>query len=298
MLEVRHLSHSYGDRKVLDDVTFTVSPGHLTGFVGANGAGKTTTMRAILGLLRPDQGEVLVDGRPITKGDRARIGYMPEERGLYQKMKVHEQIVYFGRLHGVDRAVASKRADELLEIVGLSERRDDQLEALSLGNQQRAQICVALVHDPTMLILDEPFSGLDPIAVDAVLTVLQDRARDGVPVLFSSHQLDVVERLSDDLVIISGGRVVAAGGREQLLGEHSKGLYRFGVASPDGLVSNPDVELVATDARGVVVRILAADEAAAATRAQELLRAELGRGDVAQFARELVPLAQVFKEVR
>ncbi|NLT26668.1 MAG: ABC transporter ATP-binding protein [Microbacteriaceae bacterium] len=298
MLEVRQLSHSYGDRKVLDDVSFDVAAGRLTGFVGANGAGKTTAMRAILGLIRPDAGEVLVDGRPITPADRTGIGYMPEERGLYPKMRVREQIVYFGELHGVPKQVAARRADDLLERVDLHERANDKVEDLSLGNQQRAQICVALVHEPRILILDEPFSGLDPIAVEAVLEVLRERAAAGAPVLFSSHQLEVVEKLSDELVIISHGRIVAAGGRRELQEQHSRGLYRFGVDDPSALLVEPDVREAKRDADGVVVAIDASDDAAAEARAQQLLRAELDRGPVRGFARELVPLTTIFKEVR
>ena len=135
MIEIRNLSHQYGDRQVLKNVSFTVEPGKLTGFVGANGAGKTTTMRAMLGLIRPTSGEVLLNGRPITATDRVGIGYMPEERGLYPKMKLHEQIVYFAQLHGVDKAVANRRADELLDRLGLADRRDEIVESLSLGNQ-------------------------------------------------------------------------------------------------------------------------------------------------------------------
>lgn len=298
LLEVQHVSHWYGDRQVLKDVSFSVSHGHLTGFVGANGAGKTTTMRTILGLLKPREGTVLLDGKPISDTDRARFGYMPEERGLYPKMKVREQIVYFARLHGVGQQSAERRADELLERLNLHERANDNVEALSLGNQQRAQVCVALVHSPEFLMLDEPFSGLDPVAVDAVLTVLQEEAARGVPVLFSSHQLDVVERLSDELIIISEGEIKATGARRELQEQHSRGLYRIELDDPSFLAAHPDVELVEAVGEGQVIRIQAADERAAAARAQELLREAVQRGEVRRFQRELTPLTQIFREVR
>ncbi len=211
MLTLTGITKSYGGRRVLDDVTFDVRPGRLTGFVGGNGAGKTTTMRIVLGVLAKDSGTVTLDGAEVTTADRRRFGYMPEERGLYPKMKVLEQIVYLARLHGFSKTDASARATALLEQLGLGERLGDNVETLSLGNQQRAQIAAALVHDPEVLILDEPFSGLDPLAVDVVAGVLQERAAAGVAVLFSSHQLDVVERLCDDLVIIAGGAIRAAG---------------------------------------------------------------------------------------
>ncbi|MGO1544911.1 MAG: ABC transporter ATP-binding protein [Gulosibacter sp.] len=303
MLDVKNISHWYGERQVLDDVSFTVTSGHLTGFVGANGAGKTTTMRSILGLIRPTKGEVLFNGHPISDADRTRFGYMPEERGLYPKMKVREQVIYFARLHGVEPKTAANRADELIERVGLAERANENVEALSLGNQQRAQICVSLVHEPEFLILDEPFSGLDPIAVDVVLGVLQEHAARGVPVLFSSHQLDVVERLSDELVIISNGQIRATGSRIALQQEHSRGLFRISAGEDAWLTSQPDVTEVERDGDDLIFRIGngragQVDAQGFDARGQEILREAVARGPVRKFNHELVRLSTIFKEVR
>ncbi len=182
MLELNGITKSYGVKRVLDDVSFRVPSGRLTGFVGGNGAGKTTTMRIVLGVLGRDSGEVTLDDAPVTASDRRLFGYMPEERGLYPKMRVLEHIVYLARLHGFDKAEATARAEALLVELGLGERLRDNVETLSLGNQQRAQIAAALVHDPQVLILDEPFSGLDPLAVDVVAGVLQARAAQGAAV--------------------------------------------------------------------------------------------------------------------
>ena len=168
-------------------------------------------MRIALGVLAADAGEVRWQGRPVTFETRRRFGYMPEERGLYPKMRVVEQLVYFARLHGLDAAAAAAAADRLTERLGVAERRNDAVEKLSLGNQQRVQLAAALVHDPEVLVLDEPFSGLDPVAVDALAGVLLDKARQGVPVVFSSHQLELVERLCDSVGIVNAGRMVAAG---------------------------------------------------------------------------------------
>ncbi|HLS26180.1 MAG TPA: ATP-binding cassette domain-containing protein, partial [Beutenbergiaceae bacterium] len=214
MLQVQGVDRYFGDHQVLKDVTFNVERGKLTGFVGGNGAGKTTTMRIILGVLGAHGGTVSLDGAVLDGHARRSFGYMPEERGLYPKMKAAEQLAYLARLHGYERGEANERARTLLERLGLGERADDALESLSLGNQQRVQIAAALVHDPQVLILDEPFSGLDPMAVEVVLGVLTEHAERGVPVLFSSHQLDVVERLSDHLVIIAGGQIRANGTAE------------------------------------------------------------------------------------
>jgi ABC-2 type transport system ATP-binding protein len=209
VLELIDLHRRYGDTVALDGVTFSVPPGRIVGFVGRNGAGKTTTMRAVLGLVRPDRGEVRWRGAAITADDRRRIGYLPEERGLYPRMRVAQQLVHLARLSGVDPATARERSTAWLDRLGLADRAGDRLEELSLGNQQRVQLAAALVHDPELAILDEPFSGLDPVGVDVMSETLLAEAAAGRGVLFSSHQLELVERLCDAVVVIEAGRIVA-----------------------------------------------------------------------------------------
>jgi ABC-2 type transport system ATP-binding protein len=292
VLELDGITKSYGGRRVLDDVSFTVAPGRLTGFVGGNGAGKTTTMRIALGVLGKDAGTVAIDGAELTASDRRRFGYMPEERGLYPKMKVAEHIAYLARLHGFGKAEATAKATALLERLGLGERLNDLVETLSLGNQQRAQIAAALVHEPDVLILDEPFSGLDPLAVDVVAGVLQEKAATGVAVLFSSHQLDVVERLCDDLVIIAAGTIRAAGSREALRAQHATHRYELVSGADAGwLRERPGVTVLDFDGGYAVFD--AADDAAA----QAVLREAVARGDVVSFAPQRPSLADIFKEV-
>ncbi|WP_309082639.1 ABC transporter ATP-binding protein [Microbacterium sp.] len=292
MLQLDGITKSYGSRLVLDGIRFGVAPGRLTGFVGGNGAGKTTTMRIILGVLSADGGTVTLGGTALTTADRQRFGYMPEERGLYPKMKVLEQVVYLARLHGFGKADATTRATALLEELGLGERLDDTIESLSLGNQQRAQIAAALVHDPQVLILDEPFSGLDPLAVEVVAGVLQSRAAQGAAILFSSHQLDVVERLCDDLIIIAGGTIRASGSRDELREQHSTDRYRLVASGDTGwLRGEPGVTVV--DFEGGTALF---DVDAPAT-AQRVLRTALQHGDVSSFAPQQPSLAQIFKEV-
>jgi ABC-2 type transport system ATP-binding protein len=186
------------------------------GFVGPNGAGKTTTMRIVLGVLAADRGEVRWRDRPVDFEMRARFGYMPEERGLYPKMRVRDQLVYLARLHGLTEARAAAAADEWIGRLGIADRAGDRVEQLSLGNQQRVQLAAALVHDPELLVLDEPFSGLDPVGVDVLSGVLQEYAATGVPVVFSSHQLELVERLCQAVAIIKDGRLVASGRVDEL----------------------------------------------------------------------------------
>jgi ABC-2 type transport system ATP-binding protein len=292
MLRVSSVSRTFGDRRVLDDISFDVSPGRMTGFVGANGAGKTTSMRIILGLLSADSGEVTWNGEPVSRAARQRFGYMPEERGLYPKMKVREQLVYLGRLHGLTMAAARGSADELLERVGLTERANDAVETLSLGNQQRAQIAAALVHQPELLILDEPFSGLDPMAVDAVAGVLREHTARDVPVLFSSHQLDVVERLCDDLVIIAAGAVRASGSRAELRTKYATQRYELVLDVDAGWIRDlSGVSIVDLDAGRAVIDLADPDGD------QAVLRAALRRGPVRAFGPVIPSLAEIFREV-
>jgi ABC-2 type transport system ATP-binding protein len=291
MLSVRDLTRRYGSATALDRVSFDVRPGRITGFVGGNGAGKTTTMRIMVGVLAPTEGTVTWDGRPLTAQQRRSFGYMPEERGLYPKMRVLEQLVFFGRLHGMTPADAGRRAGDLLDRLGLAERRDDVLETLSLGNQQRVQIAAALVHHPTALILDEPFSGLDPLAVDAMVALLRDEVTPELPVLFSSHQLELVERLSDDLVILSGGRVVAAGSVQELrAGERNR--YRVTLA--------PGADAGALHRLDGVPEVVVQDGGAVMTLGdsspQEVLAGLVQQVPVAEFARESRPLAEIYRE--
>ena len=292
MLNVECVSKSFGDRAALDDVSFEVGPGRLTGFVGGNGAGKTTTMRIILGVLAADSGRVTLDGEPLTPDDRRRFGYMPEERGLYPKMRVTEQLVYLARLHGLGPRSAAANARGLLERLELGERADDPIESLSLGNQQRAQIAAALVHDPEVLVLDEPFSGLDPMAVETVLAVLKEQAGAGVPVLFSSHQLDVVERLCDDLVVISDGEIRASGSRERLQADNAGPQHEI-LASEDvaWMRAVPGITVIRFDG-GYALFEAENDDAA-----QRVLRQALERGSVARFAPQRPTLTEIFKEV-
>ncbi len=228
-LELDGLTKRYGDVMALDGLTFSVSAGSLHGFVGPNGAGKTTAMRIVLGVLGADAGEVRWRGAPADENDRRRFGYMPEERGLYPKMRVREQLAYLARLHGRDSASAHEAADRWVRRLGLAERGDEVVESLSLGNQQRVQLGAALVHDPELLVLDEPFSGLDPMGVDVLAEVLAERARAGVPVVFSSHQLELVERLCDEVSIVAGGRLVATGPVERLRAAAGPPLRRLRV---------------------------------------------------------------------
>lgn len=231
MLQISHLTKHYGSLLALDDLTFDVKQGEIMGFVGSNGAGKSTTMRIALGVVKPDYGKVFWKGKHLGFRARQRIGYMPEERGLYPKMRVGELLVYLARLHGVKRADAFAAMRHWTRVLNLHERRHDEVNKLSLGNQQRVQLAAALVHDPELLVLDEPFSGLDPLAVNVMSEVLKERAQAGVTTIFSSHQLDLVERLCDRVTIISHGRLITTGTLAELR-ESSKQQYLIRTPHP------------------------------------------------------------------
>ena len=233
-LELRDLSKRYGSVTALDRLSFSVGEGQMFGFVGPNGAGKTTAMRIALGVLEPDSGEVRWKGERTNASARRRFGYMPEERGLYPKMRVGRQLAYLAKLHGLSSGESQEAAKKWLQRLGVAERSSDKVEALSLGNQQRVQLAAALAHEPDLLVLDEPFSGLDPVGVDALSEVLIERTEMGVPVIFSSHQLELVERLCESVAIIRDGSLVAQGTVEQLRSRDGKRLLSISLKPEDG----------------------------------------------------------------
>jgi ABC-2 type transport system ATP-binding protein len=245
-LSLEHMSKRFEAADALVDCSFAVPRGKMLGFLGPNGAGKTTTMRAVFGLLRLDAGEVLWHGRPVQFEDRLRFGYMPEERGLYPRMSVGEQLEYFGRLHGLDSHEARAAARKWLGRLGLADRATSKVEELSHGNQQRAQLAAALVHEPELLVLDEPFAGLDPIAVRTLAEVLRGEATRGAAVVFSSHQLDLVEDICEEVVIIDHGRIVATGTVDGLRRQSRRRWIelRLEDAPPQWLPAVSGVELV------------------------------------------------------
>lgn len=291
-LEIDRISKSYGRVTALRDMTFEVRAGELFGFVGSNGAGKTTTMRIALGVLAADAGEVRWQGRRLDLNTRRRFGYMPEQRGLYPKMLVAEQLIYLAELHGVSANAAKRAASTWTERLGIAERRDDEVQKLSLGNQQRVQLAAALVHDPDVLVLDEPFSGLDPVAVDLMSQVLREKASDGVPVVFSSHQLDLVERLCDRIGIVRSGQMVACGSVETLRSGRAERLLVDAPGATDGWAHHlSGVQILRVDgSRNLLELSPGMDD-------QVVLRAALATGPVREFARQHPSLAELFRNV-
>jgi len=289
VLDVREVRKRFGDVVALDGVSLTVGKGQIVGFLGPNGAGKSTTMRAVMGLIAIDSGDITWNGEPITAAVRRRFGYMPAERGMYPKMTVRDQILYFARLAGLsptDAAEASWKWMNRLDVVG---RADDETQALSSGNQQRVQLAIALVHEPELLILDEPFSGLDPVAVENMKTILTEQIAAGTSVLFSSHQLDLVSDVSRDVVIVDAGRVVMQGDVRDLRERSAFRYVSIGFADETAWTpAVPGVEVVERLARSTRLKVGADTDPAR-------LLADAGRvGRVVEFSFAPPDLSEVF----
>ena len=292
LLELTNLSRRFGDVTALDDLSFSVPAGQVVGFLGPNGAGKTTTMRAIFGLTDLDAGSVRWDGVPVGPDERRRFGYMPEERGLYPNMLVAEQVAYLGRLHGMTASAAAAATQHWLERLAVADRAKSKVAELSHGNQQRVQLAAALVHDPVALVLDEPLAGLDPTGIDAIGEVLLDLAHSGRCVLFSSHQLDLVEDLCESVAIIDHGRLVASGTVDELAtsGERRLAVRVDGDRQGQWARALPGVTLSELD--GGEVRLVL--EPGADTDA--VLDAARSAGIVTKFVFERRRLSEVFRE--
>jgi ABC-2 type transport system ATP-binding protein len=291
MLELIDLTRRYGRVVALDGLSFAVEQGQMLGFVGPNGAGKTTAMRIVLGLLEPDDGTVHWKGKPVTEDVRRRFGYMPEERGLYPKMKVRDHLIYLAELSDVGDA--GTRADRWIRELGLEDRATARVETLSLGNQQRVQLAAALIHEPEVLVLDEPFAGLDPVGVDVLSGVLRKQVDAGVPVMFSSHQLELVERLCDAVAIINRGRLVAAGRVGELRTKHSRRLVFVRVDGTDGAWATrvDGAKIVERNGSAVTLHL---DEDA---DEQDVLDAARRAGRVRHFEMVRPRLSELFREV-
>lgn len=297
VLEIDHLNKSYGTLRALTDLTFDVHAGEIFGFVGSNGAGKTTAMRIMLGVLAADSGRVRWDGAELDLAARRTVGYMPEERGLYPKMKVGDQLRFLAGLHGMSTAEADEAVVHWTDRLGVGARRGDHVQKLSLGNQQRVQLAAALVHHPKVLVLDEPFSGLDPVAVDVMSGVLRERAAAGVPVIFSSHQLDLVERLCDRVGIIQSGQMRALGTIGELRVTDAP-TWTLEVENPARVVAElgsvPGVTATAGEPPSVVV---VAGPGAPPGVEQQVLRRALELGPVREFSPVRPHLVDLFRDV-
>ncbi len=254
-LSARGITQHFGERAVLDDVDLDVPAGRVVGLLGPNGAGKTTLMRILFGVLAPEAGTLRWRGRPVTDDDRRGWGYMPQERGLYRDMRVLDLLVWIARLHGLDRDDGRARARRLLEQLGLADRERDKISTLSGGMAQRVQLAAAMVHGPELLVLDEPFAGLDPVAVQFLSGVITEHTRAGRNLLFSSHQLDLVEDLCESITLLHHGRVVLQGDLRELKAESPNRWLRVDIPVDPSWIDRSSAEIVTVDARGTRLRL-------------------------------------------
>jgi ABC-2 type transport system ATP-binding protein len=286
------LTRRYGPLLALDQLSFSVTAGQVTGFLGPNGAGKTTTMRAVFGLTDLDAGTIRWDGGAVGQAERRRFGYMPEERGLYPGMAVAEQVQYLGRLHGMTGPDAASATGRWLDRLGIADRAGSKIESLSHGNQQRVQLAAALVHEPDLLILDEPLAGLDPPGIDTIGDVLAAQARAGRCVLFSSHQLDLVENLCESVTIIDHGRLVVSGRVDDLAADGPRRLVVRVEGDREGAWARGLRGVTVSEVDGGAVRLVLS----ACVDTDQVLTSARVAGRVTEFVVERRRLSEMFRE--
>src|SRR5258708_7436705 len=226
-LLVEHIDKSFAQFHVIKDLSMDVKEGSIFGFLGANGAGKTTTMRMILDIIRPDSGHITWNGQDVRKVPRRNWGYLPEERGLYPKVGVEEQLLFLARLNGLSKADAKSQLDEWLERFQITEYRKKKVEELSKGNQQKIQFLATILHDPLILVMDEPFSGLDPVNANILKDAFLEMHRRGKTIIFSTHQLEQVEELCEDVLIINKGQTIVRGSVRDVKRQHGQNMARL-----------------------------------------------------------------------
>ena len=264
-LELRNIRKRFGDKQVLKDVSFKTESGKAFGLLGRNGAGKTTTIRILMDVFSADQGEVLVDGDP-TEYKFIRMGYLPEERGLYPKKKIIDQLVYFAMLKGMTKRQAVESVDIWLKRLGMSQFRNKRLGTLSKGNQQKIQLITALAHDPDVIILDEPFTGLDPVNAEALKEIVRDEiARDKI-VIFSSHQMNYVEEFCDHIAILNGGKIVLNGDLKAIKRDYPRNRLIVSSSQSDEIMAKYQGESQRLDQDTVLLSLASPDDKLATMR--------------------------------
>ncbi|MCG3402439.1 ABC transporter ATP-binding protein [Staphylococcus massiliensis] len=277
-LSVQSISKTFGDFNAVDDISFELSEGRMLGFLGRNGAGKTTTFRMILGLLKPTYGKVTYKGQKVDKHLYDSIGYLPEERGLHTKHTVEEELVYLATLKGMPKKEIKKALDVWLERFEVTEHRTKKIEALSKGNQQKIQLLASLIHKPELLILDEPFSGLDPVNVELLKKAVIELNEAGTTIIFSSHRMDHVEELCDDVAIINKGQLVVSGSIKDVKNDFGhKKIVIEGEHTYEDLEALPGVVDLSQSKR--VTEVLIEDEAVA----DQVFQAVVAKGYVKRF---------------
>jgi ABC-2 type transport system ATP-binding protein len=289
-VEISHVVKTFGPVRAVDDVSFGVEKGEIFGLLGPNGAGKTTTIRVILDIFKPDHGEVTVLGGPMTEAKKDRIGYMPEDRGLYQDIKLERCLIYLASLKGMETAEARRRIGEYLERFDLAAHKQKKVKELSRGMQQKAQLITTLVHQPDLLIIDEPFSGLDPLNTQMVKDLLEEQRERGVTIIMSTHQMHQVEELCDRIVLIDHGKVMLYGNLEEIRRQFSG--HAVLVRALGDLPTIPGV--LHSESHNAATRLILSPD----TAPMEVLRALVAQNvEVEQFEIAMPTLDEIFIRV-
>jgi len=283
-LRLEHVSKSFGDFRAVDDLSLTVSPGRIFGLLGPNGAGKTTTIRMIVGITAPDEGRVLLFGRPVGPASQERIGYLPEERGLYKRMRVGEQLRFFGELKGMGGREAAREADRWLERLRLSERRQSRTDSLSKGMQQKIQFIATVMHRPDLLILDELFSGLDPVNVELMKEVVLELKAEGRAIIFSTHMMEHAEKLCDDICLVNRSRRVLGGSLREVKSSFGRRAVALRAEGAGGALADPAL-VAAVRPQGDFDEVLLAEGA----DPQDLLKLLVERGALVSRFEQVEP---------
>ena len=272
IVELQNIRKVYETKVAVDSLSLTVEPGAMFGLLGPNGSGKTSSIRMMIGMTVPDSGTVRLFGKPFDRAALARVGYLPEERGLYKKMKVLDQLIFLGQLHGLDEATARERSLDWCERLEITEAIPKKTEELSKGMQQKIQFIAALLHEPGLIIMDEPFSGLDPVNAELLQNTLLDLRRAGRAVLFSTHRMDQVEKMCDAIAIIYQGKLVLNGTVREVKSQYPRNRIQAVFSGDNSFLQHPAI-LEAKNYAGIAEITLAAPEAA-----QAILAEAVGRG--------------------
>ena len=256
LLEVRHLKKYYATQKAVDDISFSIEPGTIFGLLGPNGAGKTTLLRMVTGIFFPDEGEIIFEGKKFNpEEDALRIGYMPEERGLYKKMKIGEQALYLAQLKGLNRTDALKKIKYWFDKFEMRTWWNKKIEDLSKGMGQKLQFVITVLHEPKLIILDEPFSGLDPVNSNLIKEEIYNLAKKGCTVIFSTHRMEQVEEICDQIILVNKGQKILDGSIKEVKQQFKENLFHIGLNSMNALTESGAFEVVAKEEDGLVVKI-------------------------------------------
>ncbi len=290
LVELQQVSKSYEEKVAVHDLSLKIEAGSMFGLLGPNGAGKTSTIRMMIGITRPDSGAVTLFGKPFSAAALQRVGYLPEERGLYRKMKVIEQLVFLAELRGLGAAEATRRAKEWCEKLQIADVMNKKTEELSKGMQQKIQFISTLLHDPELIIMDEPFSGLDPVNAVLLQDTLLELKKQGNAVLFSTHRMDQVEKLCDSICLINKGAAVLSGGMREIKSRYERNHLVVQYEGSDGFLGHPAIESYKTYADRVEIRLKPH------ANAQDLLRTAAATSTITKFELAEPSLEEIFIE--